>query len=311
MECLEIKRHLSEYIDGVLDADKAAQVEKHLESCADCREELSALERVIQTLGSMEVMEAPEDFMERVHQRIERRSRLSRVWRSLFIPFRLKIPIQVASVVTACVLVFLIFHHMRTAEEVATLVQEPAIQPTAEKAIPPAPAPAKTKKLSRPASRLGKAMPVLEKMARKPIQLILRVSKEDRTLSSHQRKSVPSEKRTMARVAAKRKESSLSEESGAKAPQEAVADNAFFSEADLLEKLMNRWTRDNNGRILHIRNDKATGRPIQFSIEIPAEELPAFLEKLSQIGSLKTHAPPTPDIQQKMVQLDIRLFYGK
>lgn len=302
MECLEIKKHLSEYIDHELDAEKMAQIENHLKSCADCGAELKAMETIIQTLGSIDVMKAPDGFMEEVRHRIEHRSRLSGVFRSMFIPFRVKIPIQAASLVTASLLVFLIFHHMRTAEEVATLVQKPAMQATAEKAMPAAPEPAKAKKISTPKSRLLKA---------ESVQLILLVSRGGRSAPFSQEKPIPLEENRLAQVAGKRKESPLDGASGAKAREEAMADKAYSNKANPVEKLMNRWTRETNGRILYTRNDEVTGRPIQFSVEIPAGQLAAFLKKLSEIGSLENRAPAAPRAAKEMVSLNIRLVYDR
>ncbi len=341
MECPEIKELLSEYVDGVLDSEKSARVARHLESCADCRDELDALGRVIRSLGSMGVMKAPDGFMEEVHQRIERRSRLSRISRSLFVPFRVKIPIQVASLATACILVLLIFHNMRTSEEVTNLMQEPGREVAAEKAMEAAPEPAKLGKGSKRRPTLLKAENIQKKKAEKPIELALRVSKGSEYAFSRQEKPAPAAEKRLARSNGKRKQRYPDETSGAKAPEEALSQKSSSREADLAEKPasmpaadaekqtadraglaipgdysklsaeMKRWTLEAGGRILNTGYEEVTGRPASFYVEIPAGQLAAFLEKLSGIGSLETGVPASPRRTGEMVRLDIRLTYDR
>ena len=44
MKCAGIKQLLSEYVDGVLDADTKAQLEEHILQCTGCRQALEDLE---------------------------------------------------------------------------------------------------------------------------------------------------------------------------------------------------------------------------------------------------------------------------
>lgn len=50
MECLQCIEHLSEYLDGELDAHKYREIEEHLQCCPDCRkikDELAAVRKEI------------------------------------------------------------------------------------------------------------------------------------------------------------------------------------------------------------------------------------------------------------------------
>jgi hypothetical protein len=341
MECSQTKRHLSEYIDGVLNTEKAAKVEDHLKMCADCRDELEALKGMIQTLGSLDIMEAPKGFMEGVHQRIERRSWWSRIFKSLFLPFRLKIPIQVASWATAGLLVFLVFHNMGTQEEVTTLMQEPGRRVAAEKTMDAAPQAIKPQKATRPAPALMKAEALPEKRAGKSVQLVLRVSKGNEYTSSRLRKSSPPAEKKLVRTARKRKEGYLDQVGGTKAPKDVPAGKASSAEADLAEESapvpgvvptkraadratisvaggydqlsarMSQWTREAGGRILRTDYEEPTGRPGRFSVEIPVGKVADFLEKLSGIGSIETLPEISSQETGKIVQLDIRLTYDR
>jgi anti-sigma factor RsiW len=57
MRCNRTKRHLTAFLDGELDEKLRAGIEEHLSSCATCRSERKALERV---RSAMEQMQLPE-----------------------------------------------------------------------------------------------------------------------------------------------------------------------------------------------------------------------------------------------------------
>lgn len=45
--------HMSDYLDGDLDARRAARVERHVGDCAECRELLLGLEALVAALGGV------------------------------------------------------------------------------------------------------------------------------------------------------------------------------------------------------------------------------------------------------------------
>ena len=106
MECGEIKELLSEYVDDVLDAETKAVMDKHISTCKDCQEELASLKALVSDLGSLESVEPPRDFLDQLHERMEKRSRFSEILRALFVPMRVKIPLEFAGAATVAVLVF-------------------------------------------------------------------------------------------------------------------------------------------------------------------------------------------------------------
>jgi anti-sigma factor RsiW len=73
MDCSRVTELFSEYIDGVLDGETRRKVEEHLAVCPSCAEELEALRSCVSALTSLDRVEAPVDFFEKVHERIERR----------------------------------------------------------------------------------------------------------------------------------------------------------------------------------------------------------------------------------------------
>ena len=110
MECAEIKKHLSEYIDGQLDAETEASVKRHLASCKVCTADLASMRVLVDELGDLDPVVAPANFMDQLHRRIEAPSGFSKFARALFIPFKIKIPMEFAGAVAAAVLVFIVLN---------------------------------------------------------------------------------------------------------------------------------------------------------------------------------------------------------
>ncbi len=144
MKCAGIKQLLSEYVDGVLDADTKAQIEEHISSCADCQQELQELKALVEDLGSLKYAKAPDDFLDRLHERIEPRFSLGKIMKTLFVPMRIKIPIQLVTVTATAVLVFSIINlqqpvmqlsdaPMISKEEVKQEVMKEPVKPTPDR----------------------------------------------------------------------------------------------------------------------------------------------------------------------------------
>ena len=110
MKCAGIKQLLSEYIDGVLDADTKAQLEEHISTCAGCQQKLQELKILVEEIRGMEQLKAPDDFIDRLNKRIEPRFSLGKIMKTLFVPIKIKIPIQLVTVTATAVLVFSVIH---------------------------------------------------------------------------------------------------------------------------------------------------------------------------------------------------------
>ncbi len=117
MECAAIKALMSEYLDDALDAQTKEAIERHVVTCAACEEELAALRAVIAELGSLRPMAAPDDFLARLHDRLERGSTLARIKRTLFSPFQIKLPLELVGVAAVAVLVFAVLNLQQTPRE--------------------------------------------------------------------------------------------------------------------------------------------------------------------------------------------------
>ena len=72
MNCQKIKKLINPYIDQVLDAESAQQVEEHLKSCPTCREEYIRLKEMVTSLNSVSQVSAPQNLSQSIMTKISR-----------------------------------------------------------------------------------------------------------------------------------------------------------------------------------------------------------------------------------------------
>lgn len=77
MNCRNIVRELSNYLDEALDSTLRASIEKHLENCEDCRVVVDTTKQTIQIFCNSEPAPLPEDTRQRLRDALK--SRLRRV----------------------------------------------------------------------------------------------------------------------------------------------------------------------------------------------------------------------------------------
>lgn len=126
MNCQEIRSLLSKYLEDDLDPDVKNLVEQHLGSCSGCAKELDALRRVISSLGKLEKVEPPFDFLESIHQRFEGPSIARVILRRIFYPPHIKLPIEAVAVVAVTLLVIRIASFISPGEVMVAM--RPAIE---------------------------------------------------------------------------------------------------------------------------------------------------------------------------------------
>ena len=124
MECAEVKELLSDYMDDTLDLKTKVLVQEHVLACRGCKEVLASLRSLAGELGSLEPVKAPDDFLDRLHERIEKRSPFAEFMRKLFVPMQIKIPMQFAAVTAAALLVFAVVRTQQPHKRVAKTVKD-------------------------------------------------------------------------------------------------------------------------------------------------------------------------------------------
>ena len=77
MLCKKVSKLLSEFFDGVLDADMSVKVSHHLKQCVKCRKELDSLSVLHGRLRSVEKLQAPDYLYRLVQDRLAYRNKCS------------------------------------------------------------------------------------------------------------------------------------------------------------------------------------------------------------------------------------------
>jgi predicted anti-sigma-YlaC factor YlaD len=70
LDCNEVRRELSDYLDGDLTDELRQQIEKHLLNCKHCTAIYNGLRNVVQLVGDERVIELPNGFSERLYRRL-------------------------------------------------------------------------------------------------------------------------------------------------------------------------------------------------------------------------------------------------
>ena len=68
MLCKEVIRKLSDYLDGELEPDLAAQLTRHLEHCEDCRLVIDTTRKTVEIFCKTEPAPLPEDVLHRLNR---------------------------------------------------------------------------------------------------------------------------------------------------------------------------------------------------------------------------------------------------
>ncbi|HHY06666.1 MAG TPA: DUF4349 domain-containing protein, partial [Clostridia bacterium] len=71
MECKEVQESLSLYLDRELSAEESSLVQRHLDDCSVCREELAALQEIISQLSSLEEVNPPASFRRELYVKLK------------------------------------------------------------------------------------------------------------------------------------------------------------------------------------------------------------------------------------------------
>jgi hypothetical protein len=71
MQCAEVWREVSNYLDGEVDAGLRAAMEEHLRGCKHCTAVVDGARNVIQLYGDERMLEVPLGFSQRLHRRLE------------------------------------------------------------------------------------------------------------------------------------------------------------------------------------------------------------------------------------------------
>ena len=307
MECVNVKELLSDYIDDTLDQETRETVEKHLSTCEGCAEELASLRSLVEELGSLEKVKPPADFLNQLHERLDAPSGFTKIVRKLFVPFHVKIPLELATATLLAVLVFSVFHTQFAEKQ---MMQAPLEQKTMEsneigaikkKEVSLKKRPSKPKATFEALSRIEKGgeMDVSkpDEGIHKPMELTLLLKKRGR-------ERVMRKPMALGDTRTAERESTADEEKPYPASAGATAEPYFTEQLKhLIEK--------EGGKVLSVEYDSKTGLPSTIQAEIPANCYQTLYDQLKDIVPSLESAPLSPQEGQAILPLKLKLRYSE
>lgn len=109
MNCAEVQKYLADFLDKSLDNERARAIEDHLAACSRCSEEMATLAECQRLVSGLPAVELPLGFTNRVMARVREAANPPSLWERLFLPLRIKIPLQATAVVLIAVLAAYIY----------------------------------------------------------------------------------------------------------------------------------------------------------------------------------------------------------
>jgi hypothetical protein len=128
MEIEKIKELLPDYIQGLLSKEDAVAVKEQLAKSEPLRREYEELRSYYDAINTLKPVKAPSNFLDSVHARIALQPPLVKFVKTVFEPFHIKIPLELAGVVLTTVLVILVFNPFKKGTIPPIVFDEPEIQ---------------------------------------------------------------------------------------------------------------------------------------------------------------------------------------
>ena len=139
MTCDEARALFSARADDAIAPDEATRLATHLVGCAECRAEWARFAGTISLVRGIERARAPAGFVDRVLEAARPEPWPLRLVRHVFMPMRVKLPVEAAAVMLIAGLAVMIFQRSPEMQQGARFEQPPTPPPLA---APPSEAPA-------------------------------------------------------------------------------------------------------------------------------------------------------------------------
>ncbi len=103
MNCEEVSKHLTEYLDKTLDTAMTTRVATHVISCALCRAESNELADCIQQVATLPAVDVPLGFAQRVMAHVHDIEPRGSLWQRLVLPLSRRVPVQATAVAVVAI----------------------------------------------------------------------------------------------------------------------------------------------------------------------------------------------------------------
>ena len=121
MNCVEAQKHFADLLDDSRD-ERLRKVNDHLAACARCRQELAAVAACQRLVSALPPVEPPAGFTTRVMAEVREADHRPNIWRRLFSPLQVKLPLQVTAVILISVLAVFIYQRESRQRQLGTPV---------------------------------------------------------------------------------------------------------------------------------------------------------------------------------------------
>jgi hypothetical protein len=294
---------LSEYVDGLLDPSTRERLENHLDQCQGCSEELASLKGYLRAAGSVERLRAPADFLEKVHERLDQPTFFKKAAAWLFFPLRLKLPIELAGVVMASLLIVLLFRGMESGREMlspSSPVKAPVSDPGRLAAIESkegktAGAPQASRQAADRQAVAVKTKGALERKAARPVELVLwlkpaaAVSAVPEAESNKPMRA--SNEPSGSGSAIQEQNSGMKARSAPPSPSSpAMVGETGQSGPDgsgTIHSRLKELVKGVGGSVLSVEYGEKTLLPKKMVVQVPARSYRGFLDELRSLGRLE------------------------
>jgi anti-sigma factor RsiW len=120
-----IRHMLSEYLDGAVTGKEKAEIEEHLTSCTKCSDALAELQKTIQHVKEIEEVNPPAWMTQKIMARVrEEAEQKKSIFRRLFYPLHVKLPIEAVAVAFLTVTAFYIYQTIQPQMKMAEAPME-------------------------------------------------------------------------------------------------------------------------------------------------------------------------------------------
>ena len=109
MNCEEVDKHLTEYLDESLDLAMTTRVATHVISCAHCRAGSNELADCIQQVATLPAMLPPLGFAQRVIAHVRDSEPKPSLWQRLLAPLISRVPVQAAAMAVIAIFAVVLY----------------------------------------------------------------------------------------------------------------------------------------------------------------------------------------------------------
>lgn len=307
MKCDRVGKHLSAYLDGVLDTPLSRSVAAHLKGCQACREELDDLKALVTALGEVESAKAPTDFLQALHDRMAPGRRPMRWLKNLFLPFRARWPVQFAATVAMGVLILVVSQRVQEHRQPVDTPREESLQTVEEKNGTEPLGPKSLEFAAAPERKPPIPSAAVTQAKHLELAIIVR-SQATATAGSETTHAQPGAG-TSPKQPRRRTLKAMLDQNAAEPKMEPEADEplAPIPPGTALQQVR-QLIASLEGKVLSISRDRTTRQPVSILAELPVSRFSAFATGLRKITPLREPLPEPQPAANRPLRIRILLI---